>query len=122
MNWPLTLSIAAIIVGPLTGLLVALIANHRSKKVDDSKLVIDRSNSNNELIQTLMEGFTEQIKTVTQANKDLSKKVDTLETKNAELERRLNERDVVKAAMLQHILELEALVPNPPGPPARKFQ
>lgn len=46
-------------------------------------------------------------------------RIDALETKVDDL----NEKHVVdrrqKAEMIRHIIALEALIPNPPGPPAR---
>jgi uncharacterized membrane protein len=121
MNWTLFISIAALIIGPATGLVVALVANHRSKKDTEANInIADRTvdvaakEADTRAFSAVMEAFEVQLRVTTdRANK--------LEEKVADLETRLNERDLRAALMLNHISTLERLVPVPPGVPPRTF-
>jgi hypothetical protein len=121
MDWSLVLSIGAIIVGPLSGVLVAVIANHRSKKTEDAQVDVQKDANSNQLVSVLIEGFTEQVRLVNASNEGLRLQVKALEDKNNQLEKRLDERDALKIIMLAHIGELEKMIPTPPGPPKRPF-
>lgn len=118
------------IAGPMSGILIAAIANHRSKKqwAKENQVAITQANvsekdAHTREIAMILDGYTKvnqalntSLERALDTSQECSDKYDALEARFDE-ERELNKHR--QREMIDHIMRLEALVPSPPGPPDR---
>jgi uncharacterized membrane-anchored protein YhcB (DUF1043 family) len=121
MNWSLIISIAALVIGPAAGLLVAVIANNRTKKdnqltatFQNRRVDVDERNSETSYFTAIIDGFVEQNRVQNVALSKLEHKVESLEA-------RVNNQEAREALMRNYIETLKKLIPNPPGAPPSPF-
>jgi len=108
------IQIGTVCLVPLTGVVVAIIADRRSKNTTTQTVAVSEQEADTHQFAALTEGFVEQLRILKEdvaeqrgLVKSLTERVETLESQKLE--------------MLAHILALEVLVPNPPGPPKRPW-
>jgi uncharacterized membrane-anchored protein YhcB (DUF1043 family) len=121
MNWSLIISIAALVVGPTAGLLVAIIANNRTKRdnaltanVQNRTVDVEERNSETNYFTAIIDGFVEQNRIQNLALSKLEHKVESLES-------RINNQEAREALMRNYIETLKKMVPTPPGAPPTPF-
>lgn len=99
----------------------------------DRQVNISEKDSHTKEVEMIFSGFSstlkaqgEQLARLTQEQKESGQKYDELSDKYDDLSKKyeiLSEENrvfrVQRDEMLEHILDLERLVPNPPGPPLR---
>lgn len=121
MDWSLAISISALVIGPVTGLIVAIIANNRTKQdvrltasFTDRNTDIAERDSETKYFTAIIDGFVEQNRVQNQALSNLEKKVEKLEA-------RINNKEAKEALMMNYIETLKLLIPTPPGAPPSPF-
>lgn len=137
MNTAQILTLVAAIGGPLSGILIAVISNSRSKRQVEveqhttrAAVRVDEKDAHTREIAVILDGYTavntalnKSLERAETGLIDCSGKYDALEKRFEEAERHNEERERYNAALrldlIQHIQALEALVPSPPGPPDR---
>lgn len=137
MNTAQILTLIAAIGGPISGILIAILSNSRSKKqVGEEQTVaraavrVDEKDAHTREIAVILDGYTavntalnKSLERAETGLTDCSEKYDALERRFEESEQRARERERYEAALrldlIEHIQALEALVPSPPGPPER---
>ena len=112
MDWSLILSVAALIVGPLSGVVVAALGA-RASRGNTAETVAPAEHD-----ATTRE-FTELRASYAEALRQSNELYDRLEKRFEVLDEKFNKQAEKQERMVQHIVALERLVPNPPGPPAR---
>lgn len=128
MNVVQIITLVGAIGGPLSGIVVAWITIYRSKRekreslqVTDKSLDIQEQEADTHYWSEIVRGFQEQVQVVTDLYAASERKVNSLETRYDKLEKRFEDGEKTKQEMLAHIISLEGLVPNPPGPPRRPW-
>jgi predicted nucleic acid-binding Zn-ribbon protein len=102
-------------------------------KVSEKQVTVSEKQAHTAEIAMIIDGFTESLAAVQSQLDRAEKAYLTLDAKHEELKQKheglvkdhetlasridLSERD--RAQMIAHIVALEALIPNPPGPPER---
>jgi hypothetical protein len=124
------MQLLTIIAVPLSGVIIAFIANKRSNRETDDTVskpeqakVMTEGQAQTAELSLIFEGFTashraltEDFARVRQESKDCRETTEELKARFKLAERaRLAERRI----MINHIEMLEALIPVPPGPPTR---
>jgi chromosome segregation ATPase len=133
MDVGLILGLIGGVGGPISGIIVAIIANHRNKKtaqadsqIADKGVRVTERDSHTREIAMIIDGFTESLASVREELKDTRSRYDGLTLRYSELAakheilaKKVETSEAQRAEMIAHIVELEAIVPNPPGPPTR---
>lgn len=121
MDFSLVLAIAALVIGPLSGIIIALVANHRAKKdtassfnIQERTVSVAAKDADTHYFQAIIDGFVDQIRLSNERAEKLEAQINGLES-------RINAKEAREALMLNHITTLENLIPIPPGAPPRKF-
>lgn len=124
-NWA---GLISAILLPLSGILVAVITYKRSKRaqladaaVTDKSLDVKEREADTNYWSALVRGLTDQVMVVNDLYKESEKRHERSEAKYETLEKRLNDEVSLKQEMMAHIMQLEDLIPNPPGPPRRPW-
>ena len=137
MTWQQILTLVVAVGTPLSGIVVALVANTRSRRhvtreqvLATAGVKIDEKDAHTREIAVILDGYTAvnqaQLRALERAEAsadNCNKRYDTLETKYDLLVQRFevaeeqNEERV--RVLVQHVVALEAMVPTPPGPPER---
>lgn len=121
---------AIAIAGPVSGFLIAVIANRRSKQQLDKEqsvavatVTVSEKDAHTREIAVILDGYTKvnqalnsSLERVTKSSEECSEKYDALEKRFDEAER---VNAVRRYELIDHIRRLEELVPSPPGPPER---
>lgn len=113
----------SLVLGPISGIVVAIIVDNRSKKkaqadatVAERTVGVQEDEAYNHRIAVMIEGFTQaQART----DKELNRAIEKIEKQEGEIEAlhaRIDESDKHKEELVRHIVALEKQVPNPPGP------
>jgi outer membrane murein-binding lipoprotein Lpp len=140
VSWELLIALVAGIGGPASGIAVAVIADRRSKRehptaVDVSQKTVkvsEREAATHE-IAVIIDGFNTSMTNlradVTAAREDSAtaraearearEEHGLLKEKHEALTDRVETSERERAEMIRHIVALENLIPNPPGPPPR---
>lgn len=137
MDGQTILTIIVAVGSPLSGIVVALIANSRSRRQTTREQVIatagvriDEKDAHTREIAVILEGYTAvnnaTVKALERAEMSASncnEKYDVLSDKYDALSDRFEKYEELSEARLrelaQHVIVLEDMVPSPPGPPDR---
>lgn len=128
-----TVGLIGAIGGPLSGITIAVIADRRSKKSGEANsdvalraVEVDEKDAHTREIAVMIEGFTaslSNLRTDLEATRErLATAEDELgQTRGevGELRKRIEKGDRERDELVAHIIELEKMVPYPPGPPTR---
>ena len=130
----------AAIGGPLSGIIIALVADHRSKRnlhatnqVELKTIEVCEKEAHTHEIAVIIEGFTTSLENMRTDLQDTRAELTATKTEltatreelrrtredHSKLRDRVDQSDIERDLMIRHITDLEALVPNPPGPPTR---
>jgi chromosome segregation ATPase len=140
----LAIALTAAILGPLSGVIIAIVTlrgtrttSHANQTVAEKAVVVDEKQAHNEEIAVIIEGFTQSLNNMRidlgDTRSELaSTKVELKSTRDELRATRIEHhalrtehselRDQVERErneMIAHIIVLEKQVPNPPGPPTR---
>lgn len=113
------LALIALFLGPTVAIVSSLIAARVSKKNGVEGANLGKREAQTHEFSALTEGFTESFRQMHLQIEELRGRIDTLEHEKDKLAAELHESTLERAELLQHLLAVEALVPNPPGPPTR---
>lgn len=113
------LALIALFLGPLVAVVSSLIAANVAKKNGTEGARISRRQADTNEFSAMTEGFTESFRQMHLQIQELKGRVDALEIEKDELAAKLHESTIERAELLEHLRAVEALVPNPPGPPER---
>lgn len=119
--------------GPISAIIIAYIVDRRTHKTNQSSsrnseraVEIDEKEAHTHEVSMIIEGFTQSLESLrtdlTRTQNDLKTargEIDALRTEQAEANRKIAISNRIRAEMMLHIMALEAMVPNPPGPPTR---
>lgn len=114
MDWPLFLSVSALVIGPLSGVGVAMVGARASRKNTSETVAPAEHDANTREFTELRAAYAEALR---QSNEQY----DRLESRFNDLETKFAAQRSTQEQMVQHIVALERLIPNPPGPPARPY-
>lgn len=113
----------------VSGILAVLVMRNRDKRAAgtaDRQVEVSEKDSHTKEVEMIFSGFTstlksqgEQLARLTQEQKESSQKYDDLYEKYETLCEENREFRTQRDEMIEHIIDLERLVPNPPGPPLR---
>lgn len=133
-------TVIALILGPVSGIVVAVVVDRRSKRGQEQNtdvalrtVRVDEREAHNHEVAIIIDGFTASLSNM---RADLDRAVsesrglkDELRGQSAEileLREKIDKAEALAAVqaghiseLVSHITDLEALVPNPPGPPTR---
>lgn len=124
------LTLIAAVGGPLSGVLIAVISNRRSRQqinhendVAKATVRVDEKDAHTREIAMILDGYTavntalnKSLERTETGLHDCSEKFEELEARFEEYERR---SQAERLEMIEHIKRLEQLIPYPPGPPER---
>lgn len=141
------IGLVAAIGGPISGVVVAIIVDRRSKhsgrtatEVAMAEVEVSEKQAHNQEIAVIIDGFTASISGLrvdvadaraeaaaaradaAAARKDyqtLRERHDKLSESHEALKFQMEARTILEQEMLRHIVALEQEFPNPPGPPTR---
>lgn len=85
-------------------------------RVGTKQVAVSEKEANTHQFQAIVEGFTHSLAAVREEAERANSRADTLEGRLDTVER---ERAQEHNEIIQHLSQIEALVPNPPGPPPR---
>jgi hypothetical protein len=105
--------------GPASGIVIALIVNHRNKQTTVATVGVSEKEAHTHEIAMIIDGFTESLAAVRSELKATTEKNVVIEKKYDALAERFDRAEHREQLMRRHIVALEELIPNPPGPPAR---
>lgn len=114
-----TLALLALFLGPLVAVFSSLIAAKVSRKNAVEGVQLTRRQADTNEFSAMTEGFTESFRQMHLQIQELKNRLDTLEKEKDELVAKLHESTIERSELLEHLRAVEALVPNPPGPPTR---
>ena len=114
-----TLALLALFLGPLVAVFSSLIAAKVSRKNAVEGVQLTRRQADTNEFSAMTEGFTESFRQMHLQIQELKNRLDTLEKEKDELVAKLHESTIERSELLEHLRAVEALVPNPPGPPMR---
>lgn len=105
----------------LAGLILTFITNRRAQRTSEKKLTLEEQAAEDQSDDRIAERRLIELER-------LYKRVEALETADRNkttrievLEKELGAEKARQEAMFRHIIALEILIPNPPGPPPRPF-
>ena len=113
------LAILALFLGPTVAIVSSLIAAKVSRKNGVEGVKLSRREADTNEFSAMTDGFTESFRQMHLQIQELKGRVDALEREKDALAAKLHESTIERAELLQHLLAVEALVPDPPGAPAR---
>ena len=114
-----TLALLALFLGPLVAVFSSLIAAKVSRKNAVEGVHLTRRQADTNEFSAMTEGFTESFRQMHLQIQELKNRLDALEKEKDELVAKLHESTIERSELLEHLRAVEALVPNPPGPPMR---
>lgn len=113
------LALIALFLGPTVAIASSLIAARVSKRNTVEGTNLGKREAQTHEFSALTEGFTESFRQMQLQIQELRGRVDTIEEERDTLAEKLHESTLERAELLQHLLAVEALVPDPPGAPVR---
>ena len=113
------LALAALFLGPLVAIVSSIIAAKVSRKNGVEGANLGRREADTNEFSAMTEGFTESFRQMHLQIQDLKGRVGNLEVEKAAMAEKLHESTIERSELLEHLRAVEALVPNPPGPPER---
>ena len=113
------IAIFALFFGPLVAIISSIIAAKVARKNSVEGSNISRRQADTNEFSAMTEGFTESFRQMHLQIQELKGRVDLLEREKDELAAKLHDSTIERSELLEHLRAVEALVPNPPGPPMR---
>lgn len=97
-----------------------------SQKVAEAGVNVSETEADTHQFQVIIEGFSKSLEVVSKRAEtaetkadEAKEKADAAEEKANKLSRRVRSLENQRTDAIEHVLILESLIPDPPGPPAR---
>lgn len=106
---------------PALGVLGVYVASRFTSKNSTRATKVSETEAETNQFSALTEGFVEQLRALREDLKEQRELRDTDRLEISKLTDRVQANEEREQRYLEHILLLEGLVPNPPGPPVRPW-
>lgn len=117
-----TLATLALFSGPIAAIFGSILTVRVMRKGNSQMTAVSNREASTNEFSALTEGFTESFRQMKLQMQELQQRVTDLE-KDKEKLMAVAAKDLKeKAQILEHLIEVEKLVPNPPGPPPRPWK
>lgn len=115
-----------VLIGVVTTAIVQRLNGKGTQNIAQAGVAVSETEAETHQFQAIIDGFEKSLKVVSERAESAEKKADAAEVKAGEAERKANELSQRVRSLederhdaITHVLLLEALIPYPPGPPAR---
>lgn len=120
-NTSLVLAVIALIATPLSGVLVGLISSRASRKNTTTTAAVSQQEADTHEFAELTNAYDKLLARSEAQYARLDLQYQELAGQHISVMEELRLLKDQYGAVIRHVIALEALIPNPPGPPARPF-